>query len=172
MSMNTPIFLLRVAKALVEEVAEKLKAMRETIFSTPEERLDRSKINALAAELERDLEIALSLCDRVAKADPDVILEDGATPSGVIASALFRRGLIKSTIGKHREAVQYYEQSLKYSPDQATYYNIGLNFLSMKGIFTDRTQDAVAAFEKCIELDPESEMAIKAGKELARLRRL
>lgn len=42
----------------------------------------------------------------------------------------------------------------------------------MKGLFRDRTQDAVVAFQKCIELDPETQIAIDAGKELARLGQL
>jgi hypothetical protein len=42
----------------------------------------------------------------------------------------------------------------------------------MKGWFTDRTADAIKVLERCVELDPESELAVLAGKELARLGRL
>jgi hypothetical protein len=41
-----------------------------------------------------------------------------------------------------------------------------------EGWFTDRTQDAVDVLQRSISLNPESEIAIQAGKELARLGRL
>jgi hypothetical protein len=49
---------------------------------------------------------------------------------------------------------------------------ISNRFLQMKGWFTDRTADAIKVLERCVELDPESELAVLAGKELARLGRL
>ena len=44
--------------------------------------------------------------------------------------------------------------------------------LRMKGLFRDRTEDAVSAFLKCINLNLETETAINAGKALARLGKL
>lgn len=41
-----------------------------------------------------------------------------------------------------------------------------------KQILKDKTEDAVKAFEKCIEIDPDTDIAILAGKELARLYRI
>jgi tetratricopeptide (TPR) repeat protein len=169
MSAQSPAFLLRVASALVKEIDEKSISLRDTLTSSSE--IDKSKLETYVQELERDLDIAISLCKRVLEMDPNVSFAD-ETPNGVISSALFRHGFLKGLLKKYKDAVKYYEESLKYEPNQVTYFNIGLSFINMRGLFTDRTQDAVSAFQKCIQLDPESEMAIKAGKELARLKKL
>jgi tetratricopeptide (TPR) repeat protein len=169
MSTQSPVFLLKVASALVKEVDEKSISLADTLTSSSE--IDRFKLETYVQELERDLDIAISLCKRALEMDPNVSFADEA-PNKVISSAFFRHGFLKGLLKKYKDAVKYYEESLKYEPDQATYFNIGLAFIKMRGLFTDRTQDAVSAFQKCIQLDPESEMAIKAGKELARLRKL
>ena len=38
----------------------------------------------------------------------------------------------------------------------------------MKGLFRDKTQEAIAALQKCIDIDSETDIAVDAGKILAR----
>jgi tetratricopeptide (TPR) repeat protein len=123
----------------------------------------------LVGELVRNLELALKLCEKI---PPEIELDNGKTAATVKAEALFQRGVIAIGRNQLKEAVKFFEESLKAAPSQAALYNIAICYLQMKGWFTDRTQDAVDALQKCISLDPESEIAVQAGKELARLGRL
>jgi len=166
-------FVVEVARALVAEVAQNT----EDVLEAARQLTEKSWRGTFAAigivgRLESDLTLAMKLCDTAANADPNVALEDGTTPVVVKAMALFQRGLIAMGQKRFKDAVKCFELLLSYSPDQATYFNTALCFLRMKGIFTDRTPDAIAAFQKCIEIDPKMETAIDAGKELARLGRL
>lgn len=72
----------------------------------------------------------------------------------------------------YKDALRYFDQSLSCAPNSLTYYSIGNCLLDMKGLFADRTKEAVAAFKKCIEMDLMSETAVEAGKKLARLGQL
>jgi tetratricopeptide (TPR) repeat protein len=126
---------------------------------------------ALVGELKRNLELAMQLADRAARMGASAGDEE-LTPSVVKARALFQLGVIAMGQRNFKEAVRFFEQSLNETPTQATYLNMAYCFLQMKGWFTDRTADAIKALERCVELDPESELAVLAGKELARLGRL
>jgi tetratricopeptide (TPR) repeat protein len=168
-------FLLRVADALVSEVGEKTDAVLEAARRLEQrdgfmETLKGNLASArLVGELVRNLELALKLCEKI---PPETELDDGKTVAYVKASALFQQGVIAVGRGQFKEAVRLFEESLRWAPTQVALYNIALCYLQMKGWFTDRTQDAVEALQKCISLDPQSEIAIEAGKELARLGRL
>lgn len=178
MSDRSPIFLLKVANAFVEEVAQNTDTVLETArqLRSREGFMDSLRgalgAAALVGKLKDDLVKALELADDSIQLDSDVALDDGTTPAVVKAKAIFQQGLIAMGQKDFKEAVKYFEGSLNYAADQSTYFNIALCFLEMKGLFRDRTQDAVAAFQKCVDLDPETEMAIGAGKELARLGQL
>ena len=163
MSYQSAAFTLRVAKGLANGVAQEVDRLPSA---------EPAKVKQIISNLERDLECAISLCDKALKADTNVKLEDGTTPVWVKANVLFQKGRIRTCRSDFKEAVKYFEESIGYLPDQATYYNIGSCFLEMKGLFRDKTEDAVKAFEKCVELDPESELALQAGKALARLKKL
>jgi tetratricopeptide (TPR) repeat protein len=169
-------FLLQVADALVSEVGEKTDAVLEAARRLEQregftEQLKGvfSSASKLVRELKRNLELALKLCDRI---PPEIELDDGKTAAHIKARALFQLGMIAIGQNQLKEAVKFFEESLKAAPTQVALYNIAFCYLQMKGWFTDRTQDAIDALEKCISLDPESEIAIEAGKELARLGRL
>jgi len=178
MGNQSPTFLLKVANALVEEVIQYTDAVLETAqqLQNREGFMDRIRgafaAGSLIGQLNKNLTLAMKISDNAAQADPSIALDDGTTPALVKARALFQQGLIAMGHKSFKEAVKYFEESISYAPDQATYFNIGLCFLQMKGLFRDRTQDAVVAFQKCIELDPETQIAIDAGKELARLGQL
>jgi tetratricopeptide (TPR) repeat protein len=173
-------FLLKVADALVSEVAEKTDAVLEAARRLEQregfmEQLKGSfAAGRLVGELERNLELALKLCDKIPP-ETKLDLDDGKTVKTVVdvkAHALFQRGVIAMGRNQLKEAVKFFEESLRLAPTQVALYNIAFCYLQMKGWFSDRTQDAVDALQKCISLDPQSEIAIEAGKELARLGRL
>ena len=171
-------FSLAVASALVDEVAQNTDSVLEAAqqLQNREGFVDGLKGavagGRLVGVLHGNLGLAIQLCDRAAQSDSSVRLETGETPSLVKSRALFQEGLIAFGQKRFKEAVEYFEQSLSLSSDQTTYYNAALCFLEMKGLFRDRTQDAVAAFRQCIDLNQEAPIAIAAGKELARLGQL
>jgi len=101
------------------------------------------------------------------------LLKSGETPDNIKAKAYFQLGFIAAGTKKPRDAVRYLEESLSLVPDQVTYFNLGLCFLQIKGMFSGGgKEDAIASLQKCIEIDPDSEIAVSAGKELARLGKL
>jgi tetratricopeptide (TPR) repeat protein len=177
-----PDFILKTAKALVDEVAQNTKPIIEKIRELREEEkktipttfdlIFGGEADKLIKILKKDLELAMKLADKVSKTVPNLTLEDGTTPQSVKSDALFQLGLIYMGDKQFKEAIKYFEESLTHMPDQATYFNLGLCFLEMKGLFTDRTKDAIQAFWKCVEMDSTSELAIEAGKILARLGQL
>lgn len=178
MSEQPPVFLLKVAEALVNEVA----VTTDSVLTKARQEKDREGFldglrgaftaGALVYQLQRDLQLALKLCETAAKADPGVALDDGTTPAAITAKVLFQQGLIAYGEKKFKEAVGLFEQSLRYAISQTTYYNIGECLLQMKGLFHDTTADAVKAFQQCINLNLNTEIAIEAGKQLARLEAL
>ena len=151
---------------ITPEVAENISEL-EKLTNVNVDELER-----YVRTLDDDLKIALSLCERAFEKDPDVTIEKDLSLMEIKSLALFQRGYLRYLIGQYRDAIQFFESSLQYSPSQATYYNIGVCYERMKGVFSDRTKDAITAYEKCIEIDPDSEIAIKAGKQLARLGKL
>jgi tetratricopeptide (TPR) repeat protein len=167
MSNKPPAFLLKVAESLVGEVAQETSSLLDSIHRLGKD-VDYTKVVYIAMDLRSDLSCAIGLADKAAKQDPNIMLPDEATVSSVKAKAYFQMGLIAMAQKKFKDAINYFEESLKYDPDQATYYNIGLCYLRMKGLFTDKTQEAIAALQKCIDMNPETDTAIDAGKILAR----
>ena len=114
------------------------------------------------------------------------------TPSAVKAEALFHHGLVRLGRGQTKEALQSLEQSFQLLPSQATCLNIALCFLQLREIkggipltlvgvvgiarqalaHGDKTEAAIVALRKCVEMDSESEVGVEAGKVLARLGQL
>lgn len=199
--MEGSAFRLRVAKALVDEVAtssdEVLKTARD--LETSDKFWDGVKGAFAATEkvntLIRDLDLAIQICDAI---DGSTAIQDetspGAaiTPSFVKAEALFHQGLVRWGRGQTKEALQYLDQSFQLVPSQGTCLNIALCFLQLREIkggipltilgavkmarqalsHGDKTESAVMALRKCIEIDSESPIGIEAGKVLARLGQL
>jgi len=178
MTIQTPAFQLKIADALVDEVAENTDAVLQAArkLQAREGFMDGLRgamaAGALLGSLKNNLVLGMRLADASAKSNPSIKLDDGTTPATVKARALFQEGLIAMGQKNMKDAVKRFEESVQYVADQSTYFNIALCFLEMKGLFTDKTKDAVTALEKCIDLVPDSELAIAAGKELARLGRL
>ena len=148
------------------------------------------------ANLHGDLDRASVICDGIGgevtvphPEDPDVVI--GAL--SVKSTALFCKGLVTLAQGKTPEALELMNESLAVQPDQETLYQTGLIFLQLKEERGDRgvgnkilgrtlakmvrsgsaqEEGAVDAFRKCVEMDSESEVGVRAGMELARLDQL
>jgi len=174
-------FLLRVAKELVEQVSQntqnvlsesqdlKSRASQQGFWASAK---TLASAQSLINELKNNLKLAINLCNKVLTSNSDAKLEGGVTAKQIQSSAYFQLGLIFFLERRPKEAVEYYEKSLSLLPDQSTYFNLGLCLLQIKGVFSDRTADAIATFQKCIEIDSNSDIAISAGMELARLGKL
>jgi hypothetical protein len=189
MSNISPVFMLTVARALVKEVDDNTRTTLEAIRDlgnrdtgsmgflgavTENWKIGKAQ-KGLIEGLKRNLTIAMSLCGEVYNIDPATTMEAGETAHEVTAMAFFQQAVLALGLNDPKGAVKNFEESLKYSADQGTMFNIGLCFSQMPsgGMFgKDYTPDAVSAFQKCIDMDTESEKAILAGKELARLGKL
>lgn len=112
-----------------------------------------------------ELDLALQQVDKAEKIDPSAKLDDGSTVALIRGEALFEKGEIAFSNEKWKDALKHYRESLNYNSNQVTYFNIGLS-LKEAGA---KDKEIAAAFEQAIDADPESELAIAAGKELARL---
>jgi hypothetical protein len=119
-------FLLKVADALVSEVSEKTDAVLEAARRLEQregftEQLKGSfAAGRLVGELERNLELALKLCDRI---PPETKLDDDKAVAHVKAAALFQRGVIAIGRNQLKEAVKFFEESLRSAPTQVALYN-------------------------------------------------
>jgi hypothetical protein len=158
-----PDFLLRVAKAIIEEVVEKRKGMSP---------VDQERVRE---EHLRDLRIAIGLCDQV---QPGAIKPSAeVTVESVKAGALFQQGVIALDEGRWDAAMKEFEESLKVRTTQESYFNIAFCLLEMATGARDREAEArmeagARALEKCIEIDPDTAVAVDAGKRLVRMNRL
>jgi len=176
-------FLLRVAEGLLLEVmentndalaeAEQLKNRSNDKSSGFWERAKAiSAAQGLINELTTNLRVAYNLCVKVSERNPSAKLENGKTAKQIQSAVCFQFGLINTLQRRFAQAVEYYEESLALVPDQSTYFYLGLCLTQFKGFFSNKTADAIVAFQKCIEIDPTTDFAVKAGMELARLGKL
>ncbi|MDA1190091.1 MAG: tetratricopeptide repeat protein [Candidatus Poribacteria bacterium] len=158
----------------------------KSFFSTHREMKD---IHSLHADLDR----AVAICDAV---DANVTIPNPENPDvklgapSVKAMALFQKGILLRNQGDVQNAIEQMNQSLRVEPDQATLYNIGQFFIDLreqrggqdgglgatvKKMLTsgaEQTDQAIDAFRQCVSMNSESEIAVKAGMELARLEQL
>ena len=176
MGKYPPVFLLCVADALVSSVsantqpameqADELKRRGQTegFFASIR---TYAAAHTIVSDLKRDLELALKACQAIARVDVETKLNDDTTLRSVYGRALFQMGVIEVLEGQQKDAIQWFRDSTKYGGGQEAYYNVGLCYLNMRNL-----QEAVGAFEKCIDLDPVTNLAISAGMELARIGQL
>ncbi len=157
-------FIVTVAEALVMGVAAKTDEMVEGLRRNPETVVLTVVPGPLEA-LKKDLEVAIRLADGVAGAKKEKAL-------GIRAAAFFQLGLVELIRHNPRGAVEHLKKALQNIPNAATYYMLGLCYLRMRTWWEDHAGEAVDAFTTCIELEPTSDIAIAAGKQLARLGKL
>ncbi len=93
--------------------------------------------------------------ERILKIDPDNV------------DALLALGVIQFNTDQMDEAEKTWKQVAKLAPDQPhSYYNLGFVYLAREPVDHDALR---AAWEKVIELDPDSDMAKTASDHLGRL---
>lgn len=169
---SKPLFLLRVANSFIDEVAQtKLYDLAHSLSTGSGDPIKMAH-NVLADKLN----LAINLCDKAKQQDPNANLE-GMSSDAIKSKSYFEFGNIffaegKVTRGSYEAAVEYYEKSLSLLPNQATYLNLGRAFTKIKGFRVDKTPEAIMAFQKCIEINLDSCIAISAGKILARMGKL
>jgi len=171
------IFKLKMAKSLIDDVVR-----------AREQSKGISEKNELLADLSR----AISLVKEVSLKEPHISLDDGATCEVLIAEAQFQGGLCQLGSRKWYEAQSYFLDSWNLFPTQETAYNIAVciaNTVFFKGNqaryvrgldgkqfyywppFKNKKKARAAvksAFDRVIEMDSDSELAIEAGKMLIR----
>jgi len=166
-------FLLRVASSFIDEVSQ--TKFYELVKSLNDGHGD--PIVKAHNMLVDKLNLAVELCDKAKQQDLNANI-DGVSSDEIKSIVYFEFGNIffaegGVTKGYYESAVEYYEKSLSLSPNnQQTYFNLGQTFLRIKGFRVDKTPEAITAFQKCIEINPDSDIAISAGKTLARLGKL
>lgn len=156
----SPSFLLRVAMSLIEEATQ---GMEPALNALRQESADAA---ALVRELKSDLGRAIELAEKAAKDADD---EEKQLGLSLLSNAHFKLGVLAMRTGDFQSAIKHFEESNRVLNNQESLYNMALAYLQMKGWFKDNTPRAVEAFRRCIELDPQSDLAVAAGKRLARL---
>jgi tetratricopeptide (TPR) repeat protein len=175
MSIETPVFLLSVANALIERVSESTDQILETAIQMRNQEgfwdgiKGAVQAGSLIGSLHSFIDKAMKLAEKAEQASPGITIEDGIGARYIQARGYFQKGLIEFGNKRLKEAIKYFETSLENAEDQTTYLNIGICYSQMTGFFSDRTGDAIQAFRKCVEIDPHSGTAINAGVELAHL---
>jgi len=127
------------------------------------------RLNKLSKATDRRVEEVVARCDAIARRYPDVALEDGTDTNELKARAIYAKArLLMSVIPamntfkrkkSYREAIDILGRSLQACPNQAAHLAIGFCLSQLK----DR-QGAAAAFQRCIDLNDESEYALEAAR--------
>ncbi len=125
----------------------------------------RSEISLLSDKLER----AERLADEAGQMEPGLTLvannggmEIAFSPVGVKAEARLQKGLLSLACDKMKEAERHFEASIDLQPNSRAQL-----FLAYAIMFQGRRRDAINAFQRVIELAPESHEAVEATKELS-----
>lgn len=121
-------------------------------------------------QLEHRLEQALALAQQAKDANPHVtVSEEGVelSPENVIANVYFQKGLLKLGQEQWKDARQWFEQSLDVMNHPSAQLYLGYT-IAMQGYRID----AIAAFQRVIDVYPESEEAVEATKELVDFRQI
>jgi len=186
-------FNLRMAKSLIDDVAEQTKDVVRFTELAIEGKGSIFKAAGEIGRLNADLESAIDLANEASKVEPSIQLDDGTTCETVIAQARYQAGLLNFDLGHWDKAQRHFEDSHKIIPTQETAFNIALclyNQVYAKGggaryirgldgqkiyyapIFAKKKARAEvkSAFERVINMDPDSDLAVEAGKIIIRLK--
>ena len=193
------IFNLRMAKSLIDDVEKETEDVIHLLKLAVEEKgflkgLQKTwKTLGEVKKLKDDLFRAVDLANKASGMDPNIQLDDGTTCKEIIALANFQDGLIEFKLGHWDNAQKDFEDSYNIVPAQETAFNIALCLYQniygkrkqaryIRGINGKKiyyspllkkkeAQAAVrAAFERVIDIDSESDLAIEAGKMLLKIR--
>ncbi|MBA7553203.1 hypothetical protein ES705_45790 [subsurface metagenome] len=148
------------------------------------------KVRLEINKLHKDLKLAIALAKEASEMEPDIQLDDGTTSSEIIALAHFRNGLIEYCYGYPRRAQKAFHESYQVKPMQeAVFYNSICSFSMMgsKGIIIRGIDNQkyyyspikrkkainkiIEDLERMIDMDPASDLALEAGKIIAKRRK-
>ncbi len=189
-------FKLGIAKSLLEDVEKETEDIKKIIDSAIEEESMFSflkakfKVRLEINKLHKDLKLAIALAKEASEMEPDIQLDDGTTSSEIIALAHFRNGLIEYCYGYPRRAQKAFHESYQVKPMQeAVFYNSICSFSMMgsKGIIIRGIDNQkyyyspikrkkainkiIEDLERMIDMDPASDLALEAGKIIAKRRK-
>ncbi|MHA2379660.1 MAG: hypothetical protein ACXADS_10295 [Candidatus Thorarchaeota archaeon] len=174
---------LRMAKNLIDYVA---KLIGNVVLCRASDR----EVQQLKGALDQAIELA----NEASSLDSNVQLEAGTTCREVIARAHYQAGLTELRLGHMNEAQRCFEKSYGVFPTQKAAHNIALCLYrgmlsvgsqaqSVIGLDGQRIyyspipkrmkerKEVKSAFERVLDLNPESDLAIEAGKYLIRLKK-
>ena len=153
---------------LVDTAKTKLLSM-PSLSDTASAMKSQLKLSKLAKATDRRVDEVVARCDAIARQHPDVTLDDGTNPDELKARAIYAKArLLISMIPamnvlnrkkSYRKALDILEESLKACPNQASHLAVGYCLSRLK----DR-QGAAAAFQRCIDLNDETEYALEAAR--------
>lgn len=89
------------------------------------------------------------------------------TPDSLIAGAYFQKGILCFARENNKEALNYFQKTLKHNEDPVAYYYVGLAYS-----LTGEKELAINSFQIIIDKYSESEVAIEANKEILALKNL
>lgn len=185
---KSPEFNLRVAKSIVEEASQKIDEIWQIYESERKIAREEGKRFGLAKSIRKELNVIMENLDRAATIiediEPSVSLDDGTNCKTVMSMIYFEKGRIymkvaqiqsevyntvwkpgyKSNLEKARD---YFEKSYEIFPTQEASYNIALTLYV--GLSRNK-EEIINAFQRVIEMNPDSEIAVEAGKIIAELR--
>jgi|TARA_Y100000031_G_C8141875_1_gene347995 tetratricopeptide (TPR) repeat protein len=135
---------------------------------TPEEiKWERNRGLELRKELEKDLNIAKSIISEVQNIDPKVTIEvegDLVDINSIIACIHYTLARTAYYAGDSKIALGKFEEAIKLLPSQGMYFDYGSALLA-----AGKTSLAIEAFEKCVDIEPESDSGWEASMEISKL---
>lgn len=172
---------LKAAVSLLNETAEQTTDVKGLIRAREEARsLSKEsfwagikvhyRIGQEIGQLNQKIDQAIQLTHEAKTTNPAVtITEEGVelNPDIVISTAYNQKGLLSLGQERWNEARSWFEQSLTLLDDPATQLLLGYA-ITTQGY----RQDAIAAFQRVIDVYPDSEEAVEATKEITILRQI
>lgn len=172
---------LKAAVSLLNETAEQtidiegLIKTREKAESLSEENLwagmkEHYRIGKEIGQLNQKIDQAIKLANEAKTSNPAVIIiEENVelSPDIVISTAYNQKGLLNLGQERWDEARSWFEQSLAIIDDPATQLLLGY-VITTQGY----RQEAIATFQRVVDVYPDSEEAVEATKELTILRQI
>lgn len=173
---------LKAAISLVNEASEEIESLKRA-SEMAETAWDAGVWKGLKASFEvtrervailEKLEQAISLASSAKLSDPGVsvvIEEEGKEveliPDSVIQMAYTQKGIMWVLLRQWQEAKHWFQEALKVFPTSDTQFRLACT-VAAQGY----RNEAMAEFQRVIELDPTSEEAVEARKALLELRQM
>lgn len=194
-----PSFKLKMAASLIGDATAEIESAQleqydaDNVDGVVDKISTRHRGARIAHGIKSDLDRALKLAEEVKEVEPECTLDDGVTCDDVIASAYHYCGVIDFQLGGAliiRRAQKFFQEAydIMPMPEEAwwialclyaqTHGRQGGGVVGIDGEkahytpFTPKKARRIAAnaFEKVIELDPDSDLAVEAAKIIDKMR--